>query len=126
MVKDVQAEIEKREKEYSMTAITSMRHAYRNKLQEYQQKEKSGTMTQADYEKAQMDLKQLEDRLKEQKTGTGSAIPGFCNAQPAEPVKNQLKILLTEYNKTKQYSYIVSYEQGLFYYKDTLTILPRM
>ena len=63
MVKDVQAEIEKREKEYS-GQLSQYEAAYRNKLQEYQQKERAGTMTQADYERAQLDLKQLEDRLK--------------------------------------------------------------
>ena len=63
LVKDVQAEIEKREKEYT-GQLSQHEYAYRNKLQEYQQKEKAGTMVQADYEKAQVELKQLEDRLK--------------------------------------------------------------
>ena len=34
-------------------------------------------------------------------------------------VKTKIENFLKEYNKTKNYSYIVSYEQGLFYYKDT-------
>ena len=34
-------------------------------------------------------------------------------------MKKKIEDFLTEYNKDKNYSYIVSYEQGLFYYKDT-------
>lgn len=34
-------------------------------------------------------------------------------------IKSKIETFLKEYNKSKHYSYIVSYEQGLFYYKDT-------
>jgi len=34
-------------------------------------------------------------------------------------VKKAIEDFLAEYNKTRNYSYIVSYEQGLFYFKDT-------
>ena len=35
-------------------------------------------------------------------------------------IKGRIEEFLKEYNKNKQYSYIVSYEQGLFYYKDSV------
>jgi outer membrane protein len=35
-------------------------------------------------------------------------------------VKTKIEDFLKEYNKEKNYSYIVSYEQGLFYYKDSV------
>ncbi|MEI9908824.1 MAG: OmpH family outer membrane protein [Bacteroidota bacterium] len=34
-------------------------------------------------------------------------------------LKTKIEEFLKEYNKTKNYSYIIVYEQGLFYYKDT-------
>ena len=34
-------------------------------------------------------------------------------------IKNKIEGFLKEYNKTKNFSYIISYEQGLFYFKDT-------
>jgi outer membrane protein len=37
-----------------------------------------------------------------------------------QELKNKIEEFLKEYNKTKNYSYIVSYEQGIFYYKDTV------
>jgi len=35
-------------------------------------------------------------------------------------LKKAIEEFISEYNKEKQYTYIVSYEQGLFYYKDTV------
>lgn len=119
LVKEVQGEIEKREKEYS-GQLSQYESAYRNKLQEYQQKEKAGTMTtQADYEKAQVDLKQLEDRLKNKRQELDQQYQDFVMRSQLS-LKKSIEEFVARYNETKQYSYIVSYEQGLFYYKDTL------
>ena len=117
MVKDVQAEIEKREKDYS-GQLSQYEAAYRNKLQEYQQKERGGTMTQGDYEKAQLDLKQLEDRLKNKRQELDQQYQDFVMRSQLN-LKKAIEEFISEYNKTKEYTYIVSYEQGLFYYKDT-------
>ena len=118
LVKDVQAEIEKREKEYT-GQLSQHEYAYRNKLQEYQQKEKAGTMVQADYEKAQIDLKQLEDRLKNKRQELDQQYQDFVMRSQLS-LKKSIEEFVTKYNETKQYSYIVSYEQGLFYYKDSM------
>jgi outer membrane protein len=118
MVKDVQAEIEKREKDYS-GQLSQYEAAYRNKLHEYQQKERGGTMTQADYEKAQVDLKQLEDRLKGKRQELDQQYQDFVMRSQLK-LKKAIEDFISEYNKEKQYTYIVSYEQGLFYYKDTM------
>jgi outer membrane protein len=118
LVKDVQAEIEKREKEYT-GQLSQHEYAYRNKLQEYQQKEKAGTMVQADYEKAQIDLKQLEDRLKNKRQELDQQYQDFVMRSQLS-LKKSIEEFVTKYNEAKQYSYIVSYEQGLFYYKDTI------
>ena len=118
MVKDVQAEIEKREKEYS-GQLSQYEAAYRNKLQEYQQKERAGTMTQADYERAQLDLKQLEDRLKGKRQELDQQYQDFVMRSQLN-LKKAIEEFISKYNKEKQYTYIVSYEQGLFYYKDTV------
>ena len=34
-------------------------------------------------------------------------------------IKTKIENFLKDYNKTRNYSYIISYEQGLFYYRDT-------
>ena len=118
LVKDVQAEIEKKEKEFS-TQLSQLEYSYQNKIQEYQQKEKSGTMTQPDYEKAQADVRQLETRIKNRKQEMDQQYQEFMMRSQLN-LKKTIEDFIAEYNKDKQYSYIVSYEQGLFYYKDTI------
>ena len=117
MVKDIKAEIAKKDEEYS-NSLNQLDATYKNKILEYQQKEKSGTMVQADYEKAQVDLRQLEDRLKNRKQELDQQYQDFVMRKNLG-VKKKIEDFLTEYNKTQGYSYIVAYEQGLFYYKDT-------
>ena len=75
--------------------------------------------TQADYEKAQVDLKQLEDRLKSKRQELDQQYQDFVMRSQLS-LKKSIEEFVAKYNETKQYSYIVSYEQGLFYYKDTV------
>ena len=75
-------------------------------------------MIQADYEKAQVELRQLEDRLKNRKQELDQQYQDFVMRKNLG-VKKKIEDFLTEYNKTQGYSYIVAFEQGLFYYKDS-------
>jgi outer membrane protein len=118
IVKDVQAEIEKKEKEF-YTPLSQLEYSYQNKMQEYRQKEKNGTMTQADYEKAQNDARQMEISLKNKKQEADQQYQEFMMRSQLK-LKKTIEDFIAEYNKDKQYSYIVSYEQGLFYYRDTV------
>jgi outer membrane protein len=118
LVKDVQTEIEKKEKDFT-TQLSQLEYSYQSKIQEYQQKEKSGTMTQADYEKAQTDVRQLESRIKNRKQELDQQYQEFMMRSQLN-LKKTIEEFIAEYNKDKEYSYIVSYEQGLFYYKDTI------
>ena len=118
LVKDVQAEIEKKEKEF-YTPFSQLEYSYQTKLQEYRQKEKNGTMTQADYEKAQADVRQMEAGLKNKKQEADQQYQEFMMRSQLN-LKKTIEDFIAKYNKDKQYSYIVSYEQGLFYYKDTI------
>ena len=118
LVKDVQTEIEKKEKDFT-TQLSQLEYSYPTKIQQYQQKEKSGTMTQADYEKAQTDVRQLESRIKSKKQELDQQYQEFMMRSQLN-LKKTIEDFIAEYNKDKKYSYIVSYEQGLFYYKDTI------
>ena len=75
-------------------------------------------MNQDDYEKAKIDLKQLEDQLKGQKQVLDQEYQDFVMHRQLK-LKSTIEDFLKEYNKTQSYSYVVAYEQGLFYYKDT-------
>lgn len=115
MVKDVKAEINKKDEEYS-TSLSQLDYTYQKKVQDYQQK--SNTMTQADYENAQADLKQLGDRLKSKRQELDNNYQDFVTRLNLG-LKKEIEDFIAEYNKTRNFSYIVVYEPGLFYYRDT-------
>lgn len=115
MVKDVKSEIEGKEKEYSNN-LSQLDLTYRRKIEEYRQKQSS--MTQADFEKAQMDLKQLEDVLKGRKQEMDSQYQEFVTKKQLS-IKKEIEDFIAEYNKDRTYAYILANEPGILYYKDS-------
>jgi outer membrane protein len=113
MVKDVKAEINKEDEKYS-TELSKLDQLYNKQYNEYAQSAK----TQQDVENAQNNLRLLSDKLKEQKQDLDQKYQNFVMRQNLS-VKKTIQDFLLDYNKEKNYSYIVSYEQGLFYYRDT-------
>lgn len=117
MVKDVQAEINQREREYN-SDLGKLDLTYKERVEGYRQKAKSTSMSQDEYEKAQIDLRQLEDQLKSRKQGLDQDYQDFVMRRKIA-LKQEIKDYLQDYNKAKNYTYIIVYEQDLYYYKDT-------
>lgn len=116
MVKDVKAEISKKEEEYS-NGLNQLDATYRKKVQDYQAK--GSQMTQQDYEKAQVDLKQTEESLKGRKQVLDQQYQDFVTRRNVS-LKQKIEDYIAEFNKDKRYSYIVASDQGFFYYKDSV------
>lgn len=114
LVKDVKAEISSKETEYTNN-IDRLDQTYRKKYNEYAQK---GQMTDEETLEAQTVLKDLGERLKAERQDIDQKYQEFVMFKNLE-VKKKIEEYLKEYNKNKKYSYIISYEQGLFYFKDT-------
>jgi len=115
VVKDVKAEIAAKDVEYA-NAINRIDEVYRNKYNELNSK--AETMTQEERAAAQNTLLQLGETLKGQKQDLDQKYQDFIMRKNLD-VKKKIEDYLEEYNKGKDYSYIISYEQGLFYFKDT-------
>ena len=118
MVKDVKAELSKKEESINLE-LDRMDKDYRDKVNSYQQKARTQSMTQVQSEMATQDLMSAQDEIKNRKQSLDQDYNDFM-VRRMKDVKNKIEEFLKEYNKTRNYSYIVSYEQGLFYYKDTL------
>ena len=116
MVKDVKAEISRKEEEYS-NGLGRLDNTYRKRVQDYQAK--GSQMTQQDYENAQIDLKRLEETLKGEKQRLDTEYQDFVTKRNVK-VKKEIEDFIANYNKDKKYSYIVASDQGLFYYKDSV------
>ena len=113
MVKEIKADISKKEEDYNYK-LNQIDQTYKDKYQGYL----SQNLTPAQSEAAQNDLRQTAETLKNQKQQLDQQYQDFVMRSNLK-LKNKVEEFLKEYNKTKKYSYIVSYEQGLFYYKDS-------
>ncbi len=114
-VKDVKAEINKKEEEYS-NSLNQLDQIYKNKFNEYASK---SNMTQEETEAAQNVLKQLGESLKGQKQELDQKYQDFIMRKNLD-IKKKIEEFIKEYNKTKNYSFIVTDDTGLFYFKDSL------
>jgi outer membrane protein len=113
MVKDVKAEIGKKDEEYT-NQLSRIDMTYNNEYNKLANSAKS----QQEVEAAQNQLRVLSENLRTQKQEIDQKYQNFVMLQNLN-VKKKIEEFLAEYNKDRNYSYIVSYEQGLFYYKDT-------
>ena len=60
----------------------------------------------------------MDDEIKQRKQLRDQEYNDFM-ARRQNDIKSKIEKFLKDYNKDKNFSYIVSYEQGLFYFKDT-------
>ncbi|HMK26542.1 MAG TPA: OmpH family outer membrane protein [Chitinophagaceae bacterium] len=115
MVKDVKAEIDAKDIEYN-NSQNQLDQIYKNKYNEYASK---SSMTPEETEAAQNVLKQLGESLKNQKQDLDLKYNDFKMRKMLE-VKKKIEEFIKEFNKTRNYSFIVAADTGLFYYKDSV------
>ncbi|MCW3074732.1 MAG: hypothetical protein JWP69_1801 [Flaviaesturariibacter sp.] len=115
MVKDVKAELGKREDAMN-NELTRMEKDYRNKASQYQAQAQNMNQTQS--EMAQRDMMQTQQAMQGRKQQMEQEYQEFSMRKLTD-VRTKIEEYLKQYNRNSNYSYIVSYEPGLFYYKDT-------
>jgi outer membrane protein len=67
---------------------------------------------------ATQDLMKNQEQIKNRKQVLDQDYNDFVMRRQND-IKSKIESFLKEFNKDKKYSYIVSYEQGLFYFKDS-------
>lgn len=117
MVKELKSEMLKREESIN-GEMERLSKNLQQKFNYYQQQATSGALNQEQSEAASREMKNMDDEMKTRKQALDSEYSDFVMRRQNE-IKSKIETFLKEYNKTKDYSYIVSYEQGLFYFKDT-------
>lgn len=116
MVKDVKAELSKREESVN-NELRRMEQNYKNKAQQYQNQ--APTMSQVQSEMATRDMMQLQQSLQARKQTLDNEFQDYYMRRMKE-VKTKIEDYLKQYNKERGYSYIFAYDPGLFYYKDSV------
>lgn len=76
-------------------------------------------MTPMQSESATQDLLQMQDQIKNRRQSLNLEYNDLVTRKMSD-VRSKIEDFLKVYNKDNKYSYIISYEPGLFYYKDTI------
>jgi outer membrane protein len=118
LVKELKEELSKKEQSMEqemqkMAGNAQLRYNY------YQQQASTGLMNESQSEAAGKELRNLEEQMKNRKQALDAEYGDFVMRRQNE-IKSKIEAYLQEYNKSHSYTYIVSYEQGLFYYKDSV------
>jgi outer membrane protein len=114
LVKDVRAELDRRQDSMN-NELERLDKSYRDKMSEYQNK--AASMSQVQSESATQDLLRMQDFIKNRKQELDQKYNDLVTRK-MNSVKAKIEEFLKEYNKDNRYNYIISYEPGLFYYKD--------
>jgi outer membrane protein len=118
MVKEVKTELNK--KEDDITAEMDRRtKEMQQKFNYYQNLATSGNLTDAQNQAASQEIKTMDDELKNRKQQLDQEYTDLVTRRQNE-IKSKIEGFLKDYNRDGRFSYIISYEQGLFYYKDSI------
>jgi len=114
--KDVSVDIKK--KENAMYAELNDLNA-RNQRTVRKWQEKGNAITQAEYEAAQREVGMLQQQFAQRKGELEQDLQKLQVEHMSE-LRKQVEEFLKEYNKSKKYAYILSYEPGfVIYYRDS-------
>lgn len=117
LVKEVKTELAKKENAIN-AEVEKMTRTFQQRYGELQNKAQAGTMNQGEVDAASQELKKMDDDIKIRKSQLDQEYSDLMVRRQTE-IKNKIEDFLKDYNKTRKYSYIISYEQGLFYFRDS-------
>lgn len=117
LVKDLRKELQSREDAIN-TEMNNRSRAMQQKFDYYQKLAQAGNLSETQSDAASKEMKSMDDEMKNRRQQLDQEYNNFMVTRQNE-IKTKIEDFLKDYNKKKNYSYIVSYEQGLFYYKDT-------
>ena len=97
--------------------LAAKKNAFKTKLEHYRSLGKS--MSQEDATKAQEDLQQMDNELKNDEQIKMQELQDE-SVQKIQMVKKKIEEYLKEYNKDKNFSYILASSADIMYYKDSV------
>ena len=115
MVQDAKTELNRKEEAVNAEKAR-MEQNYKEKLAKYQAQ--AASMNQVQSEAATKDMMQLQQQIQSRSQELDQEYQDFY-ARKMKDVREKIEAFLKDYNAQKGYAYIVSYEPGLFYYRDT-------
>jgi len=114
-LKDVKNELKTKENQLS-GQLSTMKNRYMEKVNRFQQE--AQTMTQERQGAMQQDLMQEQKVIQNKEQAVGAELQDE-SFRKMQDVNRTIEGVLKEYNKEKGYSYILGYQPGTIYYKDS-------
>ena len=114
LLKDVRNELKGKEQQLT-TQLNQMKNRYMQKVNKFQQE--AQTMTQERQGAIQQDLLQEQKVIQNKEQAVGHDLQD-ASFKKMQEVNKRIEDFLKEFNKNKQYSYILAYQPGTIYYKD--------
>jgi len=114
-LKDVKNELKAKEKELN-GQLNTMKNRYMTKVTKFQQE--AQTMTQERQGTMQRDLMQEQKVIQNKEQAINGELQDE-SFKKMQDVNRTIENFLKEYNKNKEYAYILGYQTGTIYYKDT-------
>lgn len=115
MVLDAKAELNRREEALNAEKA-KMERSYKAKLEKYQAQ--AANMNQVQSETATKDMMQMQQQIQSRSQALDQEYQDVYTRKMKD-VKEKIEAFLKDYNAQKGYAYIVAYEPGLFYYRDS-------
>jgi outer membrane protein len=114
--KDVLEQVKGKENEMN-AELSGMEKSYQKKITEWQKK--APTMSQTEGQQAQQEYAQMQQTYQTRKQSLQESLLKHNEDMKAD-IRKKIEDYLKEYNKTKGYNYIISYEANSFIYiRDT-------
>ncbi len=115
LVKDVRSELSK-EEEHMNSELARLQKTYNDRFVQYQSQGKN--MSSIESEKANREIVQMQQKFTASKQEMEQHLQDLSMRKMQE-VKVKVEDFLKEYNKAKGYSYILAYEPGFMFYRDS-------
>lgn len=118
LVKDLKSELQRKEEQIN-AEMSRLSREFQQKYNDYQQQEAAGGMTDEQRAIAGQVLRNMEENSKSRKqTLDGEYSNLYMRGQ--KELKDKIEVFLNDFNKSKEYAYIVSNDTGLFHYRDSV------
>lgn len=115
LVKQVKTELSKEEEKMN-NELARLQKSYNDKFTQYQSQ--AQTMSSQESENANRDIVQMQQRFASAKQQMEMRLQDLSMRRMQE-VKNKVEDFLKEYNKSKGFTYILAYEPGFMFYRDS-------
>jgi outer membrane protein len=117
MVKTLKADLSKKENDMS-NELDRLTKGIQQRYMYYQNLEKEGKLSPEQAQLAGAEIKKMEDDLKNRRATMEQDYNDFM-AKRQTDIKVKIEEYIKQYNKDKKYTYVLSDDPGLFYYRDT-------